>query len=172
MKGRIEMNLVEMWQERFEKQNDSKARSDFITKYYELETVAYKTILAERRYILEGTLADLAAEAGMDAVTFIGFLEGINTSITIPLVLADLGETSEIRLEIIPEKLFYNMLAAKANWLYGLPEWDDILSEEVRRDIRRQYGQDHRATSEKVGRNDPCPCGSGKKYKKCCGANA
>lgn len=25
--------------------------------------------------------------------------------------------------------------------------------------------------SEKIGRNDPCPCGSGKKYKKCCGAN-
>ncbi len=24
---------------------------------------------------------------------------------------------------------------------------------------------------EKVGRNDPCPCGSGKKFKKCCGAN-
>ena len=28
------------------------------------------------------------------------------------------------------------------------------------------------AVSRKVGRNDPCPCGSGKKYKKCCGANA
>jgi preprotein translocase subunit SecA len=27
-------------------------------------------------------------------------------------------------------------------------------------------------TSAKVGRNDPCPCGSGKKYKKCCGVNA
>ncbi len=26
------------------------------------------------------------------------------------------------------------------------------------------------SASEKVGRNDPCPCGSGKKYKKCCGA--
>jgi preprotein translocase subunit SecA len=25
---------------------------------------------------------------------------------------------------------------------------------------------------EKVGRNDPCPCGSGKKYKKCCGKAA
>ena len=25
--------------------------------------------------------------------------------------------------------------------------------------------------AEKVGRNDPCPCGSGKKYKKCCGTN-
>ncbi|TFH13897.1 MAG: hypothetical protein E4H02_10920, partial [Lentisphaerales bacterium] len=23
--------------------------------------------------------------------------------------------------------------------------------------------------SAKIGRNDPCPCGSGKKYKKCCG---
>lgn len=26
-------------------------------------------------------------------------------------------------------------------------------------------------TSKKIGRNDPCPCGSGKKYKKCCGLN-
>jgi SEC-C motif-containing protein len=26
--------------------------------------------------------------------------------------------------------------------------------------------------AEKIGRNDPCPCGSGKKYKKCCGARA
>ncbi len=27
-----------------------------------------------------------------------------------------------------------------------------------------------RTTTAKAGRNDPCPCGSGKKYKKCCGA--
>ena len=26
-----------------------------------------------------------------------------------------------------------------------------------------------RRSADKVGRNDPCPCGSGKKYKKCCG---
>jgi uncharacterized protein YecA (UPF0149 family) len=29
-------------------------------------------------------------------------------------------------------------------------------------DQKKEYGQ-------KIGRNDPCPCGSGKKYKKCCG---
>ena len=29
-----------------------------------------------------------------------------------------------------------------------------------------------KTASQKVGRNDPCPCGSGKKYKKCCGKNA
>ena len=28
-----------------------------------------------------------------------------------------------------------------------------------------------RRTGKKVGRNDPCPCGSGKKYKNCCGRN-
>ena len=26
-----------------------------------------------------------------------------------------------------------------------------------------------KSDEEKIGRNDPCPCGSGKKYKKCCG---
>ena len=40
-------------------------------------------------------------------------------------------------------------------WLYV----DAISPQPVRRD------------APKVGRNDPCPCGSGKKYKKCCGAN-
>jgi uncharacterized protein len=32
--------------------------------------------------------------------------------------------------------------------------------------------QPYRRPTTKVGRNDPCPCGSGKKYKKCCGAAA
>lgn len=31
-------------------------------------------------------------------------------------------------------------------------------------------GQTVRRENPKVGRNDPCPCGSGKKYKRCCGA--
>ena len=35
-----------------------------------------------------------------------------------------------------------------------------------------QRGTTVRRETPKVGRNDPCPCGSGKKYKKCCGAAA
>ncbi|MDA8335874.1 MAG: SEC-C metal-binding domain-containing protein [Peptococcaceae bacterium] len=37
--------------------------------------------------------------------------------------------------------------------------------------IRKRYGpaQETRAIRAAAGRNDPCPCGSGKKYKKCCG---
>jgi uncharacterized protein YecA (UPF0149 family) len=32
--------------------------------------------------------------------------------------------------------------------------------------------QPHQRETPKLGRNDPCPCGSGKKYKKCHGASA
>jgi preprotein translocase subunit SecA len=48
---------------------------------------------------------------------------------------------------------------------------------EERRDIFNENSQEDNKKSPikrdtpKVGRNDPCPCGSGKKYKKCCGAN-
>jgi hypothetical protein len=37
-------------------------------------------------------------------------------------------------------------------------------------DFAIELRDDHRRNSPKVGRNDPCPCGSGKKYKKCHGA--
>jgi preprotein translocase subunit SecA len=61
----------------------------------------------------------------------------------------------------------------------------DELEEAFQRKKRRELEQarmagsgDHQPVqqvvrgSAKIGRNDPCPCGSGKKYKKCCGANA
>lgn len=45
------------------------------------------------------------------------------------------------------------------------------LPEKVKMDMLRQLSQieGKNTTQKKVGRNDPCPCGSGKKYKKCCG---
>jgi len=50
----------------------------------------------------------------------------------------------------------------------GLDEASDF----VRENGQWYYVDGHAISpvkSEKVGRNDPCPCGSGKKYKKCCG---
>jgi len=61
------------------------------------------------------------------------------------------------------------MLDAKADWLYNLPQWDGILTDEKRKEITKAYRASNIAVSTKVGRNEPCPCGSGKKYKKCCG---
>lgn len=45
------------------------------------------------------------------------------------------------------------------------------LSEKVKMDMLRQLAQieGKKTAQKKIGRNDPCPCGSGKKYKKCCG---
>ncbi len=48
---------------------------------------------------------------------------------------------------------------------------NDVLDEKERvKTLRRiVYGEQEPITVEKIGRNDPCPCGSGRKYKKCCG---
>jgi uncharacterized protein len=49
-----------------------------------------------------------------------------------------------------------------------IPQWVEILHQ------WRCENEDHRPLSNgrtKIGRNDPCLCGSGKKYKKCCGLN-
>lgn len=40
------------------------------------------------------------------------------------------------------------------------------------RDTREQQTRQPIRAEKTVGRNDPCPCGSGKKYKNCCGRNA
>ncbi|HPJ67077.1 MAG TPA: preprotein translocase subunit SecA [Desulfobacteraceae bacterium] len=53
----------------------------------------------------------------------------------------------------------------------------EILPERKKRSMNLSHGDDSaiatfKRKEKKIGRNDPCPCGSGKKYKKCCGANA
>ena len=55
---------------------------------------------------------------------------------------------------------------------------EDLQREEVAKDGTESHGGGEKSVvnktvvnKNKVGRNDPCPCGSGKKYKKCCGAN-
>jgi preprotein translocase subunit SecA len=106
----------------------------------------------------------------MSSVEFTGFIDGINTSLESEVDLDDLTEESELNMKIDFEKLYYNMLNVKADWLYNLPQWDGILSEEKRKDIKKQFNTERIAVSNKIGRNDPCTCGSGKKFKKCCGA--
>ena len=164
------MSLFTEWQEKLKNQDNSPGSKEFFETYLEKEKEAYKAILASGSPTVEGKLSDLAKTYEMDDLTFMGFLDGINTSLENGLDLDSLGEDSEISMSVDLEKLYYNMLNAKAHWLYGLKEWEDLLSSEQRSEIRKQFNIDHRAVSSKVGRNDPCPCGSGKKYKKCCGA--
>ena len=121
---------------------------------------------------MKGTIGEQAEKLGVDKVLFMGFLDGINDSLRQRLEVEEMTEDSEFELDIDLEKLYFNMLDAKADYLYTLPEWDAILSEEKRAEITKSYRRSKTIVKEpKIGRNDPCPCGSGKKYKKCCGKN-
>ena len=100
-----------------------------------------------------------------------GFLDGIEESLIKPNNIEEITEDSEVSLLYDPEKLYMNMVGCNAEWLYTLPQWDKIFSEEKRKELyKTEKSSKTIVKPPKVGRNDPCPCGSGKKYKKCCGA--
>ena len=101
-----------------------------------------------------------------------GFLDGINDSLKESLDIEKIEPDTQFSLDVDYEKLYFNMLDAKADYLYTLPQWDAILTEEKRAEITKAFKKSKTVVKEvRIGRNDPCPCGSGKKYKKCCGAN-
>ena len=163
------MTLFEKWREIAEQERTPQANEAFWKEYFLKEKDNYADILANNRKTLKGTLSEVASSFNMDTVTFIGFLDGINTSLLNEVELENLEDSSELDIEIDYEKLYFNMLDAKAEWLYNLPEWENILPADKRMEITKEYRVANMAISNKIGRNDPCPCGSGKKYKKCCG---
>ncbi len=163
------MSLFSQWKGIAEAEREPEENQAFWDEYFEIETQAYKKILARQQDFYDDKLAALAAEFEMTCVVFVGFMDGINTSLERQVDLDKLKEGSKFSLKFDNSNLYYNMLEAKAKWLYTLDEWDDIFTEEERADVRKQWRADKQAVSTKIGRNSPCPCGSGKKYKKCCG---
>ena len=165
------MSLYKQWVDLMEGQTEETFEA-FWEEYSETETKIYTHILENKDTHLAGKFSDLTAQFEANPVIFMGFLDGIQTSLHNPFDLEKIDEDSEIALDIDFEKLFFNMLKAEAEYLYGLPQWENILSEEKMIEIIKDYKRSKTVHKEKEpGRNDPCPCGSGKKYKKCCGAN-
>lgn len=165
------MTLYEQWQDLIDNQTDE-TFAGFWEKYSSTEKRIYSGILDQPKKKVTGTFKELAAQYDADPVIFMGFLDGINTSLKKGQDFQSFDENSEIKLDIDYEKLYFNMLEAKADYLYTLPQWDAILSEEERQEIVKAHKKSKTVVKEKEpGRNDPCPCGSGKKYKKCCGAD-
>ena len=164
------MTLLKEWTNLIENQTQE-SFEDFWKEYSEAETKIYSDILDHPDEPMEGKLGELAESYGVRPVIFMGFLDGINDSIEEKNDLTDWDEESEVSLKIVPEELFYNMLKADADYLYSLPQWETILGEEKMTELAKKYKQSRtvRRETPKVGRNDPCPCGSGKKYKHCCG---
>ena len=142
----------------------------FWEAYSAAEKTIYENILETPNEPVAGIIKELAEKYGTSNELFMGFLDGINNSLVYSLNLEEITEDSEIKLEIDLEKLYFNMLAAKADYLYTLPQWDKIFDDDKRQEIEKEYKKSKTVVKgDKIGRNDPCPCGSGKKYKKCCG---
>lgn len=163
------MGLFEQWSEIANKERSQAEHDSFWTDYLAKEKGIYEIILENHETVYEGSLAEVAGKFEMGVVEFSGFLDGINTSLVNEIDLDSVDENSSIKLDIDYKKLYFNMLDAKAEWLYSLEQWDNILTQEQRLEIKKEFNVSKIAVSNKVGRNDPCPCGSGKKYKKCCG---
>jgi len=163
------MTLYEQWKNLIETQTEETFPA-FWEEYSGAETKIYSDILDKPEEKMTGTLGELASKYDVRPAIFMGFLDGVNTSIKTPNDFENYDENSQVEVEIIPETLFYNMLAADAEYLYGLPQWEDILGEEKMIEIVKKYKRSKTVVKEKkIGRNEPCPCGSGKKYKHCCG---
>ncbi|MGN1414619.1 MAG: SEC-C metal-binding domain-containing protein [Anaerovoracaceae bacterium] len=165
------MSLYKQWIKLMESQTEESFDA-FWEEYSDTETRIYKHILSHKDEHLAGKFSDLVAQFEANPVIFMGFLDGINTSLNTANDLESITEETELDLDVDFEKLFFNMLKAEADYLYTLEEWEGVLTEEKMVQIVKDFKRSKTVHKEKEpGRNDPCPCGSGKKYKKCCGAN-
>ncbi len=165
------MALLQDWREyAYGVDINSKAGKAIWDKYFKEEKAVYEQLLADPSNVVSGTVQELADRYGMELKYMVGFLDGINESLKKPNPIEDMDADTQVVLDIDVEKLYYNMVEAKAEWLYELPAWDAILTPERRKELYREQKKSGTIVKEKkVGRNDPCPCGSGKKYKHCCG---
>ncbi|MEA1974438.1 MAG: SEC-C metal-binding domain-containing protein [Bacillota bacterium] len=164
------MSLINQWHELANNSESNEQYNEFWKNYIPNEQKNYEYILKNSKENIKGSITNLAEKFNMDNVTFIGFLDGINSSLKTKLELEDINEETKINLDVDFEKLLFNMHDAKADWLYNLDEWNLVLSEETQNEIKKDFNNSKtfKNIEKKVKRNDLCPCGSGKKYKNCC----
>lgn len=168
------MALLETWRKKAYDQNaDQQKLQMFWANYFNLEKEIYEKILKTPDEPVKGTVKELAEKFGVDLMIMVGFLDGINDSLKEANPIDTMEEDTEVSLDYDMELLYKNMVGAKADWLYELPEWDALIDADRRKELYKEQKLSTTVVKDKkVGRNDPCPCGSGLKYKKCCGKNA
>ena len=164
------MSLYKEWTSLMESQTDETFDA-FWKEYSEIETNIYSDILNNPQEKFTGTFKELTEKYKSNSAIFTGFLDGIQDSLKSgKLSMDEIVEDTIIDFDIDFEKLFFNMLAANAKYLYTLDQWNTVLGKEKLAEIAKEYKRSKTVVNEKkIGRNDPCPCGSGKKYKHCCG---
>ena len=165
-----EKTLLDQWRAMaYDEQADKASLQKLWIAYFQKEKEIYQQLLKNPDEEVKGTVKELADKYSVDIMTMTGFLDGINDSLKAANPIEEMGEDTEVSLAFDKEKLYKNMVDAKADWLYELPQWNEIFDGETK---RRLYLEQKKSgtviVGKKIGRNDPCPCGSGKKYKYCC----
>lgn len=165
------MSLLEQWRETaYSKEMNKTQLQNFWSTYFAIEKEIYEKLLENPEEEVKGTVKELAARYGQEVFTMVGFLDGINESLKEPNPIETMEEDTVVSLAFDKEKLYKNMVDAKADWLYELPQWDKIFEPERKKVLYKEQKNSGTIRKEKkIGRNEPCPCGSGKKYKHCCG---
>ena len=168
------MALLETWRKKAYDQNADKQQLQmFWANYFNLEKEIYEKILKTPNEPVKGTVKELAEKFGVDLMIMVGFLDGIDDSLKVANPIDTMEEDTVVSLDYDMELLYKNMVGAKADWLYELPEWDALIDADRRKELYKEQKLSTTVVKDKkIGRNDPCPCGSGLKYKKCCGKNA
>lgn len=164
------MSLLTDWRDMaYAKDMNEKDGQMFWMAYFADEKAVYEQLLSDPDTEVKGTVKELAEKYDMKLDKFVGFLDGINESLVTPNPIEEMTEDTVVSLKFDKEKLYYNMVECRADWLYELPQWDNILTLERRKELYLEQRKSGTVVKEKkVGRNDPCPCGSGRKYKQCC----
>ena len=167
------MALLQDWRDMaYSQQADRAQLEKFWTNYFLIEKGIYEKLLSTPNEVVKGTVKELAEKYDVEVMTMVGFLDGINDSLKIQNPIEEMDENTGVNLGFDLETLYKNMVDAKADWLYELPQWNSIFSEEKRKELYLEQKKSGTVVKgPKIGRNDPCPCGSGKKYKHCCGRN-
>ena len=126
-----DMTILEQWRSIAYNQNADKNKLQrFWANYFNIEKNIYEQLLENPDEVVSGTVKELAEKYGQDVMTMVGFLDGINDSLKVPNPIETMDEDTKVNLAFDKEALYKNMVDAKADWLYNLPQWDKIFTEE------------------------------------------
>ena len=139
-------SLLGKWRAKAYNQNaDKQWLQKFWSNYFAIEKNIYELLLMNPDEEVKGTVKELADKYNISVETMVGFLDGINDSLKVKNPIETMTEDKE---------------------------WDAIFDKETQHKLFLEQRKSHTIIKpKKIGRNDPCPCGSGKKYKYCCGRN-
>lgn len=165
------MNLMEQWRSVAYNEATGKDKLQQLwAAYFQEEKEIYAQLLKNPDEVVKGTVKELADKYQVSLMTMTGFLDGINDSLVEKNPLDDLEEDTEVNLGFDKALLYKNMVAAEADWLYNLEEWNAIFDEETRKELYKEQKSSTTIVKEQKRLSQrPPSCGSGKSIKKCCG---